>query len=227
LAVDNDAGIGYAVLALPPQHAPDSECLRKGFDIFRRLHRRRSANQSALRFLTGLGARLWQEKLAAAAIAETMDESSGSIDEGDAPTNDPDNEFVWTPQAVADTIERMVMHSAHLIRRARWFCLLSESTLAWAAVDRPQENNIMIVFEKGRVIQRNVLFTGGETATPPGFARSFHERQKNIDLNTYDRLRVVTTEARRIITEGRNIELRLGPKVTLKRQQLIKVLRWV
>jgi DNA polymerase III subunit epsilon len=224
---DNSEDIGYAVLALPPMYAPDSDCLRQGFDIFRRQYRDRPANQSPLRFLTSLGATLWQEKLAAAALSETADKDSGDTDEGDGQQNESGNEFVWTPEAVAGAIERMVLHGAHLIRRARWFCLLSESALAWTAADQPQENKIMLVFEKGRVTQRRELISGGELMLPPGFVRSFRDRQKSIDLKTYDRLRVVTTEVRRIISEGRNIELRLGPQVTLKRQQLIKVLRWV
>jgi DNA polymerase III subunit epsilon len=74
------------------------------------------------------------------------------------------------------------MHSAHLIRRARFFCLLSESALAWTAADQPQEYKIMLVFEKGRVIQRNELIAGGELMIPPGFVRSFRDRQRNIDL---------------------------------------------
>jgi DNA polymerase-3 subunit epsilon len=224
---DNGAGIGYAVLALPPGYAPEIDCLQKGFDIFRRQHRNRPANQSPLRFLTSLGAKLWQEKLAAAATSETADEEPGNADEGDGQQTESGNEFVWTPEAVTGAIERMAVHSAHLIRRTRWFCLLSESALAWTAADQPQENKIMLVFEKGTVIQREELTSGEELMIPPGFVRSFRDRQKNIDLKTYDRLRVVTTELRRIISEGRNIELRLGPQVALKRQQLLKVLRWV
>jgi hypothetical protein len=48
-----------------------------------------------------------------------------------------------------------------------------------------------------------------------------------MNLTTYDRLRVVTTELRRLVSEGRVVELRLGPGVTLSRQEIIKVLRWV
>ncbi|UCD77514.1 MAG: GIY-YIG nuclease family protein [Desulfobacterales bacterium] len=226
-AGDNFAGMGYAVLGLPPGYAPEFDCLRQGFDVFRRQHRGHPANLSPLRFLTALGAKLWQEKLAAAALAETVDEASAAADHGDIQQNESASEFVWTPEAVAGAIERMVRHSAHLIRRARWYCLLSESTLAWTAAGQPEKYRIMIVFENGRVIQRNDFKTDGQLMTPPGFARSFRDRQKNIDLKTYDRLRVVTTELRRIISEGRDIELRLRPQVTLRRQQLIKVLQWV
>jgi hypothetical protein len=44
---------------------------------------------------------------------------------------------------------------------------------------------------------------------------------------TYDRLRILTTELRRLISENRNIELRLGPMVTLGYEELKKALRWV
>jgi hypothetical protein len=62
---------------------------------------------------------------------------------------------------------------------------------------------------------------------PPGHINSFRVRQNNIDLITYDRMRVVTTELRRILSEGRDMELCLRPEVTLGPQELIKALRWV
>jgi hypothetical protein len=121
----------------------------------------------------------------------------------------------------------MLMRGAHLIRRARWFCLLSESALAWASADNPDTCNNLIVFEKGLIRDRHDLHVAKEIPVPPGFAKAFHARQKNFDLIAYDRLRVVTTELRRIIFEGRRIELRLSPTVSLKRNELKKALKWV
>jgi len=224
---DHGADIGYTILGLPAEYAPDGDCLRLGLDMFRRQYGPRTADQSALHFLTSLGARLWQERLAATALAETLAEGSGGTEEVDASQADSENEFTWTPEAVAGSIERVIMHNARLMRRARWFCLLSESTLVWEAAGRLQASKIMVVFENGRVSHRNELSKDDEPVTPAGFVKSFHERRKNIDLNTYDRLRVVTTEVRRLISEGRNIELRLKPGVSLTRQRLIKMLRWV
>ena len=119
------------------------------------------------------------------------------------------------------------MHSAHLIRRSRWFCLLSESTLAWASADRPGEYKKQLVFENGSVLKQADVKASERIPVPPGFGKSFRLRQSNIDLLTYDRLRVATTELRRLVSEGREIELRLGPRVTLGRQQVMKALRWV
>jgi DNA polymerase-3 subunit epsilon len=227
LSGDNDNCIGYSVLALPPDYAPDIDCMKEGFGIFQKEHRNRLIDQLPLRFLTGLGAKLWQEKLEAAALAETVKEEERNMDDLDAPQAESGDEHVWTPEAVADAIKRMVRHSAHLIRRARWFCLLSESSLAWTPAAESENNKRLVVFEKGAVIKQGEAKTSCKTLIPPGYANSFRVRQNNIDLITYDRMRVVTTELRRILSEGRNMELCLGPKVTLGRQELIKALRWV
>ena len=66
-----------------------------------------------------------------------------------------------------------------------------------------------------------------ETPLSAGCAKSIRERQKIFDLTTYDRLRVVTTELRRLVCEGRIIELRLGPVAILCNRQLAKLLPWV
>jgi DNA polymerase-3 subunit epsilon len=105
--------------------------------------------------------------------------------------------------------------------------MLSESTLAWTAPDKPEIKKTMLVFEKGNIFERAQIMAAAEIPTPPGFGKSFCARRGNIDLVTYDRLRVITTELRRIIAEGRHVDLRLNPKVTLRRQQLEKALRWV
>ena len=137
------------------------------------------------------------------------------------------NAHGWTPDDVAGVIESILMQSAHLIRRARWFCLLSESALAWASADNPDRCKNLIVFERGLIRDRYDLNLAKNLPVPPGFARSFHARQKYFDLITYDRLRVLTTELRRIISEGRRIELRLSPTVRLKRHALKRALQWV
>ena len=113
------------------------------------------------------------------------------------------------------------------VRRSRWFCLLSESSLAWTSADHPDNLKILVVFENGSILNRNIVKSIEEIPIPPGRAKSFRSRQKNINLITYDRLRVLTTELRRLVSEGRYIELRLSPGVTLNRQEITKVLRWV
>jgi DNA polymerase-3 subunit epsilon len=223
LKTDNHMDLVSAVLALPPDYTPEIHCLRKGFEKFRETYRSRLTHQSALRVLTALGAELWRKRLQADALAEIVTETEND----DKKQKESGREHVWTPEAVAHAIENMILHSAHLIRRARWFCLLSESSLAWTSADQPDNLKIRVVFENGSVLKRNNVKTAEETPIPPGRAKSFRSRQKNIDLITYDRLRVLTTELRRLVSEGRDIELRLGPGVTLNCREISKVLRWV
>ena len=194
--------------------------------MFQAKYGSRLGQQPALRLLTSLGAKLWRDQLQSAAIAEMVAETDNDDNNVDRKSVESDREHVWTPESVVHAIEKMVLHSAHLIRRARWFCLLSESSLTWSPADH-RDNVRTLVFENGSVLKRKNLWTGGEVPMPPGCTKSFRERQKNIDLTTYDRLRVVTTELRRLVSEGRNIELRLNPKFKLNRRDVISALRWV
>jgi hypothetical protein len=215
--------IACAVLALPPDYTSEIGCLREGFEMFQEQYGSRLTHQSALRVLTALGAQFWRKRLQTAALAEMVTE----IENDDKKQNESGSEHVWTPETVAHAIENMLLHSAHLIRRARWFCLLSESSLAWTSADHSDDLKIRVIFENGSVLNRNIVKTGEEIPIPPGHAKSFRSRQNNINLITYDRLRVLTTELRRLVSECRDIELRLGPGVTLKRREITKVLRWV
>jgi hypothetical protein len=215
------------LIGLSPEDAPDPACLREGLAIFREDHHRLQQNQSPLRLLTGLGARLWRLRMEAAETAEAAGEESNDSDDDDVQAEDSAQERVWTPEAVSKSVGHMVMHSAHLIRRARWFCLLSESSLAWEAAGRPGHLKNLIVLEGGSVIQRDTIENAEEVPVPARYDRSFHRRQKHLSLITYDRLRILTTELRRLISENRHIELRLGPTVTLGNDELKKASRWV
>ena len=221
------ASRGYNLLGLSPEHAPDSACLQKGLAIFREDHSDLQQTQSPLRLLTALGATLWRERIEAAEAAELIAEKSNDNDGENEQSDDSSAERVWTPEAVAKSMGHWVLHSAHLIRRARWFCLLCESSLAWDAAGHPGHLNNLIVLEGGSVIKRDALESAGEIPVPPRFDRSFLRRQNHLSLITYDRLRVLTTELRRLISENRQIELRLGPTVTLGTDELKKALRWV
>ncbi len=84
-----------------------------------------------------------------------------------------------------------------------------------------------IVFEKGEAHCCGDIQPGDDVDVPPGYMRKFHERQQNFDVTTYDRLRVVTTELRRLLFEGRDVELRVRPAVSLRNEHLERLLRWV
>ena len=224
---DPDKLIGYSIFAMPPEYGPEIDCLAEGLKIFKDRYRSRLESQTPLRFLTALGAALWQEKLEAQAAAGTeetdQDDLEGQPELHEKPVDMP----VWTPEAAAGAMEAMIRHSAHLIRRARWFRLLSDSALVWTSCGPSGQKESLLVIENGAVVRQGKLNVQAGIVHRFQTGYSIRKRQNNIDLKTYDRLRVITTELRRIISEDRRIKLHLGPKVILNRPALKKVLRWV
>ncbi len=216
-----------ALLDLPAEYAPQIDCMRQGLKIFSENYGSRLAQQSALRFLTALGAKLWRERMESAALADMAAEKENDNGDVESEQKNSIKEHAWTPEEVVHAVEKMIRHSAHLIRRARWFCLLSESSLTWSSADHRDNYKLLVVFEGGSVFEQDKLRAGKKPPIPPGCGRSFRTRQMSINLITYDRLRVLTTELRRLVSEGRNIELRLSPKVILTRQEVMRALRWV
>jgi DNA polymerase-3 subunit epsilon len=219
--------LGTVMLGVPPAYAPEPECLAEGMDLFVEHHLAHLSRRSALRNLSGLGHRLWRERLAELAAAQA-EEAEGDL-EADSADSDPEIEEApsWTPETVARAIEKFTMRSALLIRRARWLCLLSESSLAWEARDTDDHRKILLRIESGEVAQRRELPGGAEVPMPAGYTRRMADRQKIFDLTTYERLRVVTTELRRLVAGSRHIEIRLRPNATLSRRQLARLLPWV
>ncbi len=233
-AVLMDAGMGdrihgfsdlaYRLLSLPEEYAPDADCLRQGVAMFHQRHRTILHSNSTLRTLTQLGARLWREHLELLEFAEAH---AGELEQQDPRPADATEDHAWTPEDVADTIQSIIRRAAHLIRRARWLCLLSQSSLAWESPHVDDHHKILIIFKDGASVHRKKLKTQERPPLPPGYATPFQKRRKSFDLRTYDRLRVVTTELRRLISENRRIELCLGPTTILGPKELGKALRWV
>ncbi len=213
----------FTLLGIPMDYAPEIEGLAEGLDIFKRRHQQVLHQKHPLRSLTRLGALLWREHLEQ---RERDDAGKDEIDEMDEQQAE-DERRVWYPEDVAHIIEGVIMRAAYLIRRSRWLCLLSESTLAWTSPSAANDHKIVLYFKKGAVVQRQELTADQQTPMPADHVKPFHGRRQDIDLFTYDRLRVVTTELRRLISEDRRSELRLGPKAILHNPELAKALRWV
>jgi DNA polymerase-3 subunit epsilon len=114
-----------------------------------------------------------------------------------------------------------------LIRRSRWLCLLSESALAWQVRAIEDRSKIVLRLENGAVCHRVQLPLAQKIPVSSGYAKRMAQRQQIFDLTTYERLRVLTTELRRLVAEGRKIEIRLSPNAILGQRQLAIMLPWV
>ncbi len=227
IAEDDFLNVAYGILNVPQAHAPEPECLAEGLALFRRNHPMRLKQLSPLRFLAGLGRDLWYERLKALESAQAED---GEETAEESPVDQPlESEEAprWTPEAVARGIEKFAVRSALLVRRSRWLCLLSESSLAWEARDAKSRSKIALLLQNGAIYHREQLPLEQKAPAPAGYPKRMAKRQEIFDLTTYERLRVLTTELRRLIAEDRRTEIRLNPHAVLGNKQLAKILPWI
>jgi len=212
-----DEGDLYTAFGMSQDYAPGVECVRQGFELFWKKHARALRAVPAKYALNKLGKELWLQRRA---------EQETAIDDDDTET-DEIHGHVWRPESVAGIIEANVLKGTHSVRRARWLVWLTESSIAWEETDNSRKGRILLVFENGEIVHREHLISGKDIPAPPGYIKGFNERQYCFDLMTLDRMMVVTTEIRRIVSTGNWIGIRFSPELLVDSVKLARILRWI
>lgn len=202
----------------------DMACLRDGVALFKETHADLLSVQRPWRSLMAIGRRQWLERLSALAAEDGATEASS---DDSAVEDDRQSEATekMTPETVCRRMASLLRHCYHQLRRARWLVLLSESVVAWQILHG--QNLRVLVMEKGTVREHYQIDRLADMPRPPGIERSRQERQNLMDLQSYDRLRVLTTEVRRLLSEGRLVRIAVGPKTVLGPERLRRLLLWV
>jgi DNA polymerase III subunit epsilon len=220
-----DSNLWANLLGLPNKYAPERECISHGFKLFSQNHAAfLEGNNISGRFLM-TGSHLWRERLEKKTKVDL--ESNETLLETAEEQEQLSEMRDWNPEKVEKAIESIILHGAWLIRRSRWYCILSESTIFWEENLTGELKENLLVIERGQIMHSELVSKGAEIPIPPGYQKTFGERQRNFDLSSYDRMRVLTTEIRRIISKSGNISIRFTPKVMLNKEKLKKVLEWV
>lgn len=211
------------LLDTPPEYGPEKECFKSGIDDFKKEYCTPIETPIKLGHVMKWGSQFWQKKLiekeSEKAIEEAMeaqkDEEHDEIEEG------------WTPERVFNALKRIIRMGSFQIRRSRWFCRLSESSLSWSKTNSAEEDKHVLIFKKGMTNFKSRNPLSDVPDIPLGHKKPLIQRQASFDIATYDRMRIVTTEMRRIIQEDREIELCFHPGNVLNKEQLEKILKWV
>ncbi|MCH9685831.1 MAG: hypothetical protein K0V04_30640 [Deltaproteobacteria bacterium] len=175
----------------------------------------------AIATLVGAGTQIgeaWRD--AAEAAAAERGETDGVESEPTEPAEPgPESgERPWDPSRVVEALERMVGQGALELRRAAWLPRLANAAVAW---ERPDGRWRSLVVEGGRVVHR-------EDRTDTSALPVVRAAAPTIfDVPTFDRLRVLTTELRRIVAGGRVVRLQLGRRPLLSGARLVRTLRTV
>ncbi len=158
------------------------------------------------------GAALWREQLALGRVPPSDDDEP-------APAEEPP----WDADDVHERLTEVVLVLAHALRRARWLCALGEASVAFVdgGVGR------RLVLERAAIVERGDHDPRAELPVPPGWRRRADERRTAFDVGAFDRLRVLTTELRRVADAGAPIAVRFGPHRRLSGDRLRRVLAWV
>jgi hypothetical protein len=163
--------------------------------------------------LLRLGTRLWREG-----------RRDRDVDEDD-PNEAKRGLTVWTAEFVQVSLEWLALRAALARRRAIWLTRLFDSSLVW---HEPGDSCArLIVIEKGEIALRAAVDTHEPPPIPPGHRRSVTERREAFTLASFDRLRVLTTELKRLIAAGAPVALRLGAGPALDESRLASALWWM
>jgi hypothetical protein len=136
---------------------------------------------------------------------------------------DDDAPKVWDAPRVCRHLERAISQAYRVLRRASWLCLLAESSVAYrepgAQVARYLRLSAAELGDSGDV---GVGSTLPAPTRPPRRAL-----QAAFDAARYDSLRILTTELKRILKSGGEVEVRLSRSRVLQGAALERLLRVV
>ena len=193
---------------------PDTIVFEAGYATFCAVHPELSRHDlGAHDRLLRLGTRLWREG-----------RRDRDVDEGDADAVGR-GLTEWTPKFVQASLEWLALRAALAGRRAIWLTRLVDASVVWR---EPGDScTRLIVIEKGEVAASAAVDANAPPPIPPGYRRPVAARRETFTLASFDRLRVLTTELKRLIAAGAPVALRLGAGPTLDESRLASALWWV
>ena len=123
------------------------------------------------------------------------------------------------------SLEWLALRAALARRRAIWLTRLFDSSVVWREPD--QKRARLIVIENGEVVLSRTVDANATPPIPPGYRRPVAERREAFTLASFDRMRVLTTELKRLTAAGAPVALRLGVGPALDESRLASALWWV
>jgi hypothetical protein len=85
----------------------------------------------------------------------------------------------------------------------------------------------LIVIENGELVSSRAVDAHASPPIPPGYRREVTARREAFTLGSFDRLRVLTTELKRLVAAGAPVALRLRAGQPLDESRLASALWWV
>ena len=207
-----------AAVDMPAAYLPPRDVLEEGLNRYRAICASPGDLADTARLLLKRGLVLWRQHQAAR--AERDDAMTGE-GEKDA-LND------WDAPAVAAMLDGIVRRGSQLVRRGRWLQILSNARLSWETAGPGAYAERTLQIRMGRIDPGDQATTGEATAIPPSpDTRPAVARTVFTSAATYDRMRVLTTELRRLTGEGRRVHIRPAVGGSVDRRGLVRLLNLI
>ncbi len=196
----------------PVRHGPDADTFKSGYARLCAAHTDMSRGDvGAHARLLRLGTRLWREG---------RRDHDGAEDDGTGR-----GVASWTPEVVQASLEWVAIRAALARRRAIWLTRLVDASILWS--ERDASGARLIVIENGEIVLKAHVDSGATPPVPPGHSRMAAARRNAINLERFDRLRVLTSELKRLVAGGSPVAVRFGVMPALTGARLVNVLSWV
>jgi len=130
----------------------------------------------------------------------------------------------WDPERVARHIERAAAHAFQTARRARFLQLLHDCDIVYCEPGGARARRLLL--RDGALVDAlDVVldWVPGELARARGPRRTL----ESFDRAKYDRLRVLSSELKRIARDGGHVSVHFGPTASIPQRWLAGVLRLV
>jgi DNA polymerase-3 subunit epsilon len=200
-----------ASVGAPLRWAPDEPAFKAGWALFAERHLQPSSPQTSPRLAALVVAR---RLLALSLVAEP------------APTPEEEETVeVWDGPRVCRHLERAIAQSYQVLRRASWLCLLAHSAVAYR--EPGSASTRFLVLQDGEVARAGELAAGATLSAPTPTARTRLSTQRSFDAARYDSLRILTTELKRILRDGGEVEIRLSRNHAFSGARLAQLLQLV
>ena len=194
---------------------PDAATFHAGYERLCATHRELlRLDLSPHARLLRLGTRLWQEGRRDRDVDD--DQDAMEIDRGVS---------AWTPALVHVSLEWLALRAALARRRALWLTRLVDASVAWREPGAARAR--LIVIEGGEIVLSADADPDGSPPIPPGYQRPVMARRELFTVACFDRLRVLTTELKRLVAAGAPAAVRFGVAPALADARLAAALGWV
>jgi DNA polymerase-3 subunit epsilon len=164
--------------------------------------------------LLRLGTRLWREG-----------RRDRDVNDDEDVTEPGRGVMAWTPDLVHVSLEWLALRAALARRRAMWLTRLVDASVVWREPAGARAR--LMVIERGEIVLSADADSDGTPPIPPGHRRAVVARRELFTVACFDRLRVLTTELKRLVAAGSPVALRFGSGPELADARLAAALWWV